>query len=102
MSARHHRLARTLAGALALSAIAAPTAGALPAEQVQGGSPSTNAAPAIDKTEALAPTVTRTIDEGFDWGSAAMGAGGATALLLLTGAGATAVSHRHRRVGVVR
>jgi hypothetical protein len=102
MSTRH-RLTRTVAGALAVTAIAAPTAGALPAEQVQGGSPSSRSAPAIgSKAEAPAPTVTRTIDDGFDWGSAAVGAGGAAAVLLLTGAGASAVSHRHHRLGVVR
>jgi hypothetical protein len=37
-----------------------------------------------------------TIDQGFDWGSAAIGAGGAAAVLVVTMAGASAVSHRHR------
>jgi hypothetical protein len=87
---------------LALGAIAAPTAGAHPAEQIQGGSPSSGSAPTIrSQVGGPAPTVTRTTDDGFDWGSAAIGAGGAAAVLLLTGAGASAVSHRHHRVGAV-
>ena len=47
------------------------------------------------------PTVTRTIDGGIDVGSAALGAGGASAVLLLTGAGAAAVMHMRRRVNLV-
>jgi hypothetical protein len=41
-----------------------------------------------------APTVTASVDEGFDWGSAAIGAGIAGALLLLFAAGAS-VAARH-------
>jgi hypothetical protein len=103
MSARSHRLASTVAGALALGAIAAPTAAALPAEEIQGGSPSSRSNPRVEYlVEAPAPTVTRTVDDGFDLGSAAIGAGGAAAVLLLSGAGASALSHRHHRLGVVR
>jgi hypothetical protein len=102
MSNRHH-LTQTLAGALAIAAIAAPAAGAFPAEQTQGNpnpnAPSTSAH-VNDTTGAAAPTVTRTIDQGFDVGSAAIGAGGAAAVLLLTAAGASAGLHRHRRIGL--
>jgi hypothetical protein len=102
MSTRH-RLTQTVAGALAVAALAAPTAGAFPAEQTQGN-PNPNApassADVNDVTAGPAPTVTRTIDDGFDVGSAAIGAGGAAALLLLTAAGASAVTHRHNRVGM--
>jgi hypothetical protein len=98
MSHRRHRLTKAFAGALALTAIAAPNAGALPAEMVQGsadpGSPSS--------TEAPAPTVTRTIDDGFDWGSFAIGAGAVGATVLIAASGATAVSHRRHRIGVAR
>ena len=44
------------------------------------------------------PHVTRTIDDGFDLGSAAIGAGSAAAILLIGGAGATAASRHRRRV----
>jgi hypothetical protein len=92
---RSHLLTRTVAGALAVTALAAPAAGALPNEQL--------AAPAAQdraSSSSPRPTVTRTIDDGFDLGSAAIGAGGAAAVLLLSAAGASAATHRHHRVGV--
>ena len=98
----HRRFTRSVAGALALAAIAAPTAGALPAEQVQGGSASGSPSSVESKAAAPAPTVTRTIDEGFDVGSAAIGAGSAAAFLLVAGAGVSAMVHRHRRLGIAR
>lgn len=95
-----HRLTQSVAGALAIAALAAPAAGAFPAEQVQGN-PNPNAPSRSSLvTRAPAPTVTRTIDQGFDTGSAAIGAGGAAAVLLLTAAGLSAGVHRHRRVGM--
>ena len=42
------------------------------------------------------PAVTTTIDEGFDWGSAAIGAGGAGALIALVSLGGFAYSSRGR------
>jgi hypothetical protein len=42
--------------------------------------------------------VTRAIDHGIDWGSAAIGAGTATSALLLAAAGATAASHHYHHV----
>jgi hypothetical protein len=100
MSPRRTRLAHAVAGALAATAIAAPAAGAIPVEEyLDGPSRGSEAAGTLD-SEAPAPTVTRTIDEGFDWGSAAIGAGGASAALLLGAAGALAASRRHNRVGV--
>lgn len=89
------RFIRTLAGALTVAALAAPTASARPAtEWTDNSSPSTTKPPA--------PTVTRAIDDGLDWGSAAIGAGAATGLLLLTAAGATGAAHRHRHIRSVR
>ena len=38
----------------------------------------------------------RTIDEGFDWGSAAIGAGGAGAAIVLVSLGGVAYVARHR------
>ena len=98
-----HRLTRAVAGALAIAAISAPAASAFPAEQTQGN-PNPNApsrsAHLNDINGAPAPIVTRTIDQGFDVGSAAIGAGGAAAVLLLTAAGASAGLHRQRRIGM--
>ena len=94
---RSHRFTRAVAGALVITAIATPGAGARPIEEMfvdpRSGADQSRA-------EAAAPTVTRTIDERFGWGSAAIGAGGATAVLLLTAAGASALSHRHQRAVV--
>jgi hypothetical protein len=101
---RSHRLTRTVAGALAVTAFAAPAASAYPAEQLQGSPRSQDISgpplPIDPDAQAPRPTVTRTIDDGFDFGSAAIGAGGAAAVLLLSAAGASAVTHRHHRVGV--
>jgi hypothetical protein len=113
------RLSSALAGALAIGALAAPAANAVTGEEFRSGSDpqSTSAVgssngPDLYSTSALgssnspastvpAPTVSRTIDDGFDLGSAAIGAGSAAAILLLGGAGATAVSRHRRRVSTV-
>jgi hypothetical protein len=90
MPTRHHRLTRSLAGALTIAAIAAPAAGAQPQHNL---GPGEGATPADYDN----PVVTRTIDGGFDVGSAAIGAGGAAAILLLAAGGASAASHRRHR-----
>jgi hypothetical protein len=87
------RLSSALAGALAIGALAAPAANAVTSEDWRASSGSTSAS---KSTNIPAPTITRTVEDGFDLGSAAIGAGSAAAILLLGGAGATAVS-RHRR-----
>jgi hypothetical protein len=74
-----------LIGALAVAALAAPTASARPATEWTDNSSPT---PPV-------PTVTRTIGDGLDWGSAAIGAGTATGLLLVVAAGVTSTAHRH-------
>jgi hypothetical protein len=58
--------------------------------------------PGAPIAEAPRPTVIPIADDGFDWGSAVVGAGGAAAVLLVAGAGATALSRRHDRVGAIR
>jgi hypothetical protein len=98
MSPRRIRLTDAVAGALAVTAVAAPAAGAIPAEELLNDSSRGSDAAGALESKAPAPTVTRTIDEGFDWGSAAIGAGGAAAALLLSAAGASAVSRRHNRI----
>lgn len=89
-----HRIAPALATTLAIATIgiAAPAAGArLPDDALRAPAapPSTQVV-----ADTPTPTVTRTIDEGFDWGSAAIGAGGAGIVLLLGAAGLTAANHR--------
>lgn len=84
MSRRSRRVGRAVASALAVSALAAPAAGALPCEFVCG-----SATPGS--------TVTRTIDGGFDWGSAGLGAGAGAALVLLSLGGVRAGSRAFAR-----
>ena len=84
------RFTRTLTGAVVIAALAAPAATARPIDDHPG------------QPSEPAPTVTRTIDEGFDVGSAAIGAGGAAAVLLLTAAAAAAVSQRRHPVRLAR
>ena len=44
----------------------------------------------------------QSVDEGFDWASAAIGAGAAGGLILLIGVGGTTYRHRHEQIGVAR
>ena len=93
MSARRtRRVCRSAAGALAVVALAAPTAAARPAIE------STADARAAQPP---GPTITRIVDGGFEWASAAIGAGGAAVVLLVSAAGATTVSRRHHRAGAI-
>lgn len=85
---RSHRLSRVLAVGLAVSALAAPAALAKP-----------DIGPVVRDTDGAAPTaepvIVRMPAEGFDIGSAALGAGGAGALLVLVSLGGFAyASHR--------
>jgi hypothetical protein len=97
MNSSRPRLRYALAAALAVGALTAPAANAVTGEQfrVSSGSDSTSA---TSSNNSPAPTVTRTVEDGFDLGSAAIGAGSAAAVLLLGGAGATAVSRHRRRI----
>jgi hypothetical protein len=49
-----------------------------------------------------APAITTIVDGGFDWGSAAIGAGGGGALILLAMGGLAGVSRIRMRTGTVR
>jgi hypothetical protein len=93
---RSHRLTRVLAVALTAGAVAAPSALAGPAIGPDGG----NGAPAPASDPA--PVIVRSADEGFDVGSAAIGAGGAGALLVLISLGGLAYASRHPRAPVMR
>jgi hypothetical protein len=59
------------------------------------------AAVTSEPAPADAPVVVRRIDAGFDWGSAAIGAGGAGALIVIVALGGLAYTGRHR-IGVTR
>jgi hypothetical protein len=100
MSHRRSTLQRSLAAGLAVAALAAPAAQAYPTREP--GTGDTPGSATIDvtpvETEPAAP-VTTTIDEGFDWGSAAIGAGAAGALLALVSLGGYKFASRnHTRV----
>jgi len=93
VSLHQPRIARLLAVSLAAAAFAAPAASARPAPNVADP----NSAVVIDPEPARVVTV----DNGFDWDSAAIGAGGAGALLLLVSAGGFTYRSRHdHHIGV--
>ena len=71
------RLARALAAGVAVAALAAPAASAMPQTREGAG----ESAPHPQN----APLVVRASDEGFDWGSAAIGAGALVVLISLGG-----------------
>ena len=94
---RPHRLAGLIAAGITAAALAAPAAVARPIdgpnEPVRPDPGSTVVEP--DPSPAPAPVV-RMIDDGFDWGSAAIGAGGAGALVVLVSLGGFAYATRNR------
>ena len=90
-------LARLLAAGVIAAALAAPPAVARPIDGPN--EPVRPDPPAVVETEQ--PPVVQRIDAGFDWGSAAIGAGGAGALVVIVALGGAAYTARHR-VGVAR
>ena len=98
MPSSRRRLSSAIAGALAIGALTAPAANAITDEQWRGGLYRSDSTSAAESSNSPAPTVTRPIDDGFDLGSAAIGAGSAAAVLLLGGAGGTAVWRHRRRI----
>lgn len=101
MPARTHRLTRTVAASLAVAALTAPTAAARPAYDTpypRDSGPATTPVEAASTSApagplAEAPPVVRSIDDGFDWGAAGIGAGAAAGIALL---GVGGVSSRRR------
>ena len=87
-----HRITRLVLIGFAVLALAAPAASARPAGP--------------DRTPAervvIEPPVVQSIDQGFDWASAAIGAGVAGALILLISYGGVTYRHRHEHIGVAR
>jgi hypothetical protein len=95
---RSSRLTRVVAGAVVAGALVTPAAQAAPAP-APGGNRS------VSSTELRAtgsPVIERSIHDGFVWGDAAVGAGAATAVLLLGAAGMSAASRRHGRLTTAR
>jgi hypothetical protein len=86
-----HRLTRLLAAGMAAAALAAPPAIARP---IDGPNEPVRPDP-VTPVEAPAPVV-QEIDNGFDWGSAAVGAGAAGALVVVVALGGAAYAGRHR------
>ena len=96
---RSHRLARMLAAVLTAAALAAPQAVARPIDGPLEPDPGATAV--VEPENTPAPPVVQEIDDGFDWGSAAIGAGGAGALLVVVALGGVAYTTR-RGIGVAR
>ena len=88
-----HHITRLATAALIAGALAAPAAHAAPA------SPDRQPAERVVVEPAPEPVV-QSVDDGFDWASAAIGAGAAGSLLLLIGVGGTSYRHRHEHIGV--
>jgi hypothetical protein len=80
-----HPIARLVAVGLVAGALAAPAAVAQPIADPQTSEQAPSDTPVV-----------RTIDEGFDWGSAAIGAGGAGAVIVLVSLSGVAYVARHR------
>ena len=93
------RLFSTTAVALAAVAIAAPVAGARPGPELTPNPASQDApATAVRTVEVPGPTVVVEADaQGFDWGSAAIGAGVVGGVLLLGAAGGASTRHVRMR-----
>jgi hypothetical protein len=87
-----NRITRLVLIVLAVLALAAPAANAVP--------------PAPDRQPAerviVQPPVVPSIDNGFDWASAAIGAGLAGGIILLVGWGGITYRRRHEHIGVAR
>ena len=96
-SHRRSQLQRSLAAGLVAAALAAPAAQAAPILEPGSGDAPLSMGPDPRGLEAdPSPAVTTTIDDGFDWGSAAIGAGGAGALIVLVSLGGFAYTTRGR------
>ena len=95
---RAHRLTRVFAAAVTAAALAAPPTLARP---IDGPNEPVRPDPGTTVIEAERPPVVQEINAGFDWGSAAIGAGGAGALVVVVALGGVAYTARHR-IGVAR
>lgn len=91
MTLRHPRSVRGLALAAVISALAAPTASAIPAEQFLQDARGHSSDRAVPVRVVEVGT-----DRGFDWGDAGIGATGLLALMAIGAGAAVATGHRPR------
>src|SRR4051794_10106858 len=88
------RITRLVLVGLAVLALAAPAASARPASQ--------DATPAYPvQIEPVSAPVVQSVDQGFDWASAAIGAGVVGGIILLVSLGGVTYRHRHHHVGIL-
>jgi hypothetical protein len=88
-----HRITRLVLIGLAVLALAAPAASARPAP--------------VDREDTGEPfvldePVVQSVNDGFDWASAAIGAGIAGGIVLLITWGGVTYRHRHEQIGIAR
>jgi len=91
-SHRRSQFHRSLAAGIAMAALATPAAYASPMLEPGTGDTALSTEPVTTDS----PAVTTTIEEGFDWGSAAIGAGGAGALIVLVSLAGFKITSRDR------
>jgi hypothetical protein len=105
MTRQHHRTARAIAFALALTGSFAPVALADPepllkAEAAIAANHSSASPAVLPSTASTPPAVVRvtTPSGGFDWGDAGIGAGGMLALTLIGLGGTLTATHRRNHL----
>jgi len=86
-----NRITRLVLIALAVMALAAPVASARPAPVDT---------PFSDEPFVLDEPVVQSVNDGFDWASAAIGAGVAGGVILLVAFGGISYRHRHEHIGI--
>ena len=93
-----HRITRLATAGLLAGALVAPGASARPAPL---DSPVAPGSEPVVIEPAPAPVV-QSVDDGFDWDSAAIGAGAVGAIALLVGGSGITRRRRHDHIGVAR
>jgi hypothetical protein len=96
MSHRPCPVARLLAVGVTVAALAAPAAIARPIDSQSRPVPPDPTAAMEPEPAPPDPPIVRSVDTGFDWGSAAIGAGGAGALVALVVVGGSALTARYQ------
>ena len=89
-----HRITRLVLVSLVVLAFAAPAASATPAP--------IDAQPAERVVIEPSTPVVQRVNDGFDWASAAIGAGFAGGIILLVAWVGMTYRHRHEQIGVAR
>jgi hypothetical protein len=95
-------ITRSVAGACAVAAIAAPAAGARLSDEETGVAPARAATSSSQVDPSSAPAITQPADDGFDWSAAAIGGGAIVAVLFAAGGAVALTDHRrhaHHPIG---